>query len=200
MNTYLRYLLPAYFVAYFLFLIVIRTWIFWQKTGKNPIVLSNSDDAHGLISKYFLLLVVGMGLYVGLFAFYPAGYNYFMPLGWLDVYPLKTGGMAILAISLVWTYAAQGAMHESWRVGIDNKHKTDLVTNGVFAFSRNPIYLGMLASLFWLALVTPNAFTTLMLVAGFILIQIQVRLEEDFLLKMHGQAYQQYMLKVARYI
>jgi protein-S-isoprenylcysteine O-methyltransferase Ste14 len=51
-----------------------------------------------------------------------------------------------------------------------------------------------------LFLVTPNALTTLFLVLGYVLIQIQIRLEEEFLTKEHGQAYINYKQKVRRLI
>ena len=200
MNNYLRYALPAYFVLYFLFLIVIRTLSVRKKIGKNPIVLSKADDAHGLISTYFLVWILTLGLYIFAFALFPSPYSCFFPLIYLQYGPLQILGSLVLVVSLIWTYIAQAHMHESWRVGIDESQKTSLVTQGVFRYSRNPIYLGMLASVFGLALVTPNALIVLLLVVGYVLIQIQVRLEEDFLQKMHGPTYADYKKSVARFI
>ena len=200
MNTYLRYALPAYFVLYFLFLIVVRTFAVRKKIGKNPIVLSKSDDAHGLISTYFLVWILILGLYTFAFSLFPTTYPYFFPIDYLQSGYLKIFGMLILMVSLIWTYIAQAHMRESWRVGIDESQKTSLVTQGVFRYSRNPIYLGMLASVLGLVLVTPNALTILLLVVGYVLIQIQVRLEEDFLMKMHGPSYTDYKNSAARFI
>jgi protein-S-isoprenylcysteine O-methyltransferase Ste14 len=55
---------------------------------------------------------------------------------------------------------AQFQMKDSWRIGIDDQMKTELVTNGLFQFSRNPVFLGMTASLigFFLAFPTVIAF------------------------------------------
>ena len=200
MNTYLQYSLPVYFVVYFLFLVVIRAWKVGQRIGKNPVVLSKADDAHGLISRFFLAWMAVLGVYTMVVAFYPSGYKYFFPMFYLELPALKVAGIAVLMVSLVWTYIAQAHMQGSWRIGIDASEKTGLITKGIFAFSRNPIYLGMLASVLGLVLVTPNALTVLLLVLGFVLIQIQVRLEEEFLQKMHGSSYQDYKLKVARFI
>jgi protein-S-isoprenylcysteine O-methyltransferase Ste14 len=38
------------------------------------------------------------------------------------------------------------------------------------------------------------------MVAGYLLIQVQVRVEEDFLLKMHGQLYTNYKASVRRFV
>jgi protein-S-isoprenylcysteine O-methyltransferase Ste14 len=51
-----------------------------------------------------------------------------------------------------------------------------------------------------LFLVTPNALTALFLILGYVLIQIQIRLEEEFLGKEQGQAYINYKQKVRRLI
>ena len=200
MTIYLRYALPVYFIIYFLFLVVIRAWKVGRKIGKNPVVLSNADDAHGLISAYFLIWILALGVYTVIFSCYPAGYRYFFPMEHLEWGVLKITGLVLLIVSLIWTYVAQAHMHGSWRIGIDEAEKTDLVTQGIFKFSRNPIYLGMLASVFGLVLVTPNALTVMLLVLGFVLIQIQVRLEEDFLFKMHGDTYIEYKQRAARFI
>ena len=91
-------------------------------------------------------------------------------------------------------------MKNSWRIGIDTETKTELVTIGLFSISRNPIFFGMILSLIGLFLTTPNALTSLFLILGYILIQIQIRLEEAFLIKEHGQNYLLYKQKVRRLI
>ena len=108
-------------------------------------------------------------------------------------------GIAILFLALVWIAVAQYQMSNSWRIGIDEKHKTDLVTGGIFSISRNPIFLGMLTTLFGLFLVIPNAITFMVFITGFIVVQIQVRLEEEFLLKTHGDDYKNYCTKTKRW-
>jgi protein-S-isoprenylcysteine O-methyltransferase Ste14 len=106
----------------------------------------------------------------------------------------------LLLIALLWTVIAQGHMKNSWRIGIDTETKTELVTTGLFGLSRNPIFFGMILSLVGLFLVTPNALTALFLILGYVLIQIQIRLEEEFLGKEHGQEYINYKQKVRRLI
>jgi len=200
METYLRYILPVYFVLYFLFLVVIRSIAVKKEIGKNPIVLSRNDDAHGLISRYFSMWMLALTVYTAIFCFFPVAYKFFSPMDYLQSDILRISGLVILIISLIWTYVAQAHMRASWRIGIDEGQKTDLVTQGVFRYSRNPIYAGMIASVIGLFLATPNALTLMLMAIGIILIQIQVRLEEDFLLKMHGADYISYKNSVARFI
>jgi protein-S-isoprenylcysteine O-methyltransferase Ste14 len=74
------------------------------------------------------------------------------------------------------------------------------VRRGVFGLSRNPILLGMMLTLLGLFLVLPNAVTLLVLGLGVVLIQIQVRLEEEFLSNTHGAEYAQYRRGVRRWL
>ena len=58
----------------------------------------------------------------------------------------------------------------------------------------------MMLTLFGLFLVIPNALTLLTLGLGVVLIQIQVRLEEEFLARTHGEEYTLYRTRVRRWI
>jgi protein-S-isoprenylcysteine O-methyltransferase Ste14 len=123
-----------------------------------------------------------------------------LPIWYLEKPILQIIGWGILSVALVWIAFAQHQMSNSWRIGIDENHKTRLVTEGVFSISRNPIFLGMISTLFGLFLVIPNALTFMILITGFIVVQIQVRLEEEFLLKTHGEDYKIYCSHTKRWI
>lgn len=91
-------------------------------------------------------------------------------------------------------------MGNSWRIGIDEENRPALVSTGVFSLSRNPIFLGMIGTLLGIFLIAPNAFTLLICFLGFVLIQIQVRLEEEFLEKTHGADYDKFRRVVRRWL
>jgi protein-S-isoprenylcysteine O-methyltransferase Ste14 len=122
------------------------------------------------------------------------------PLAWAEGDAARWVGWGLLAASLLWVVAAQARMGSSWRIGIDKASRPPLVRHGVFAISRNPIFLGMRVGLLGLFLVMPNAFTLAILLLGEALIQIQVRLEEDHLASTFGRDYQAYRRAVRRWI
>lgn len=200
MENILRIILPTYFIIYFGIAFVLKSVVVAKRIGKNPLVLPKDGSAYGLIAFYFKLTLIAMFLYVVGYAFFPTWHDNFLPIIQLDNQTVKYIGLALLLISLVWTVIAQGHMKNSWRIGIDTDTKTELVTSGLFAISRNPIFFGMILGLVGLFLTTPNALTALFLILGDVLIQIQIRLEEDFLTKEHGQAYIDYKQKVRRLI
>lgn len=157
-------------------------------------IYGNRLDAqarHGFVGKWFRATLIGIflllaALTLGLSP--PAA----GPLPWLQQSLVRLTGWVILMVSFFWVVAAQAQMGASWRIGIDAGTQSPLVTGGVFAVSRNPIFLGMRASLLGLFLVMPNAFTLAIFLVGEVLISVQVRLEEDFLSSVHGVEYERY--------
>jgi protein-S-isoprenylcysteine O-methyltransferase Ste14 len=200
MYEFLRIFLPTYFIVYFGIAFVAKSIIVAKRIGKNPLVLPKDDSAYGLIGLYFKLTIIFMLVYVLVFAFVPTLYDNFLPLKQLDILTIKWIGLGLLCFALIWTIIAQRHMKNSWRIGIDTETKTELITTGLFGFSRNPIFFGMIVSLVGLFLTTPNALTGLFLILGYVLIQIQIRLEEEFLTAEHGQNYLVYKQKVRRLI
>ena len=196
----LRYFLPLYLLAYLVAAFFWRSFIVWKKTSINPVVFKGTDNAHDFIGRAFKLLFALIVIVVFGYSFWPELYGYAIPIEWLDHARFKRLGVALLLLSLLWTVLAQAQMGKSWRIGIDQQHPTSLVRRGVFAVSRNPIFLGMMLTLLGLFLVVPNALTLLALVVGVLLIQIQVRLEEEFLANTHGEEYEQYKREVRRWI
>jgi len=200
MDEILRLILPIYFIIYFGLAFVLKSLIVAKRIGKNPLVLPKDDSAYGLIGLYFKLTLIAMLIYVAVYALFPHWHDKFLPITQLINTTTQYIGLILLFISLLWTVIAQGHMKKSWRIGIDKDTKTELVITGLFSISRNPIFFGMILSLIGLLLTTPNALTALFLTLGYVLIQIQIRLEEEFLTKEHGQVYLNYKQKVRRLI
>ncbi len=196
----LKYFLPLYLLSYFCVAFLRRSFMVWKKTGVNPVVFKASDNAHDFIGRVFKLLFALVVAVVLAYSFWPEAYRYAVPIEWLGVAWLTRVGVALLLVSLVWTVLAQAQMGESWRIGIDQEHRTPLVQAGVFGISRNPVFLGMMLTLLGLFLVIPNALTLLTFVMGTLLIEVQVRLEEEFLRRTHGEEYSTYCRRVGRWL
>lgn len=200
MTETIKIALPIYFTIYFGLAFVLKSVIVARKIGKKTLVLPKDDSAYGLIGLYFKTVLVAIFMYVNVQAFFEISSQNFFSIKQLEISYIQYFGLFLLILALIWTIIAQNHLKDSWRIGIDTVTKTNLITSGLFSFSRNPIFLGMIISLFGLFLTQPNAFTALFLMIGYVLIQIQIRLEEEFLLKQHGQTYQQYKQTVRRLI
>jgi protein-S-isoprenylcysteine O-methyltransferase Ste14 len=113
-------------------------------------------------------------------------------LAWVGV-GLCCGGLLVLLASLI-------SFGRSFRVGIDVDHPDELVTTGVFAYSRNPIYVGLFLVLVGQFLVFPNWIPLVYLVAGTWLFHRQVLREEEFMRRHYGEQYAAYCRRVRRYV
>lgn len=110
-----------------------------------------------------------------------------------------TGALFCLAglLILLWSLIS---FKQSFRVGIDTDRPDKLIVDGIFAFSRNPIYLAFAMVLIGEFLIFPNWITLIYLVAATWLVHRQVLREEEYLKGHYGRAYEQYCHRVRRYL
>lgn len=200
MSEFLRYFLPAYLALYFGAAFVWRSVLVWKRTGLNPYTLGHADTPHDFVGGLFRLTLGAITAVSLLYALSSEWYAVLTPIRWLEQPALVVLGLGLLVASLVWTLIAQSHLGAAWRIGIDERHATELVQRGVFGLSRNPIFLGMRATLLGFFLILPNALTLAVLVLGEALMQIQVRLEEEHLLRLHGERYRAYQQRVRRWL
>lgn len=200
MDQVLRIGLPVYFVAFFVIAFFWRSYQVYKQTGINPYVFGKTDSAYDFIGVGFRLSLLLNVAVVSIFSFFPRLYEYAAPIIWLEQEWLKAVGFGLMCVSLIWIAVAQGQMGRSWRVGIDKENKTDLVEEGLFKYSRNPIFLGMRFTGLGFFLAIPNAITFGTFLMGDILMNVQVRLEEDFLNGIHGEKYEEFKSRVKRWI
>lgn len=123
------------------------------------------------------------------------------PLDLFDTDWIAAAGIALAVAGVVGTLAAQLAMGDSWRVGVDPDERTALVVDGPFALARNPIFSMMVLTAAGLALMVPNIVAVGGFVGLIVGLQLQVRLvEEPYLSTTHGQSYTSYAARVGRFL
>ena len=114
--------------------------------------------------------------------------------------PAYVGVLAMLG-GLVLCLAAQRAMGVSWRIGVDPDERTDLVTTGLFASVRNPIFTAMILFAAGSAVAVPTVVTVLGLVLATAGIVTQVLVvEEPHLRRQHGSVYDAYAARSGRFL
>jgi protein-S-isoprenylcysteine O-methyltransferase Ste14 len=189
-------LMPQYLAALMIVLllgtVLVRVALL-RRTGTQAMHFGNLDKTD------FLIPPVALFYFYTVFAAafsWPlvSGRRFFSStaVAWLGV-ALCLAGVVILVFSLM-------SFGKSFRVGIDVEKPGGLVTTGIFAFSRNPIYVGFFCFLVGQLLVFPNWVPLFYLVAGTALFHRQVRREEGFMRERYGQEYADYCARVRRYV
>ena len=91
-------------------------------------------------------------------------------------------------------------MKDSWRAGIPDTDKTQLVTTGIYAFSRNPAFLGFDFMYIGVLLMYCNVLTLGFSLFAMIMLHLQILQEERFLASTFGEPYREYCRRVFRYL
>lgn len=198
MTNFIIYFIPVSYILVFCVTFPGRSLYLLKRTGKNPEMFPTDGSAQDYVGKCFKKILFLLFLYsISLKLIIPCSIGYFTIV---DFTALKYLGVILKIFSFIWTFVAQINMNDSWRIGIDKNSKTSLITTGLFRMSRNPVFLGMLMMLIGLFLMVPSFISLFFLMITYIIIQIQIRLEEDFLFNRHGQSYMSYKNKVRRFI
>jgi protein-S-isoprenylcysteine O-methyltransferase Ste14 len=101
-------------------------------------------------------------------------------------------GLAGFAVCLI-------SFGNSFRVGIDTQSPDKLVTGGIYAYSRNPMYTSFDVFFLGLFLLFPNTAVLLVFLVAAVALNNQIRKEEMFLKSHYGADYKRYREKVRRY-
>ena len=185
-------------VVYFALAFGLRSWLQWRRTGSTGFrgVSGAPGSAEWLGGVLFVTAMAGVVLaplveLAGLVQPWPA----------LDRPMARLVGLALCATGLAGTLWAQLGMGDSWRIGVDDRERTALVTAGPFRLVRNPIFTFMTLGLGGIALLAPNAIAAGALIALVAALELQVRLvEEPHLLQAHGASYRAYAARVGRFV
>ncbi|MDD2285426.1 MAG: isoprenylcysteine carboxylmethyltransferase family protein [Paludibacter sp.] len=191
------------FVFYCIFLValfVIPSYLTYKRTGINPFKFSEEETAINYVGKAYKVISAIAFITIAINAFMPSLMPILTSIESLKSEYLVWIGYGLLHLSFITIFIAQRNMANEWRIGIDNENKVNLITNGLFGISRNPIFLGVIIVFIGLFLIIPNVVTAVVLVSGIIVIQVQVRLEEEFLIASLGGEYKEYMAKVKRWL
>lgn len=200
MEHTIKFFSTIFFPAYMLVAFVWPSIRTYKSTGINPFVFGKTDSATDYVGKLFKVNIAMVPFSIIFLWIGDTAYQRLMPITYLYNTSLKITGVVVCMTSFIWTVIAQLQMGNSWRIGIDEQNKTALVTHGLFNYSRNPIFLGMILTLSGVFMLIPNAITLLAFCLGYVLIQVQIRIEEEFLSRQYGIAYAQYKTNTRRLI
>ena len=108
-------------------------------------------------------------------------------------------GLTAVSAGVLVSGAAVIDMATAWRVGIDRENPGALVSSGLFRYIRHPIYAGMLLMTAGMAAATADVLSIAVAAGSWIGIPLQARLEEEFLISIHGVEYEKYRATSGRF-
>lgn len=188
--------MPGYLAALALALcpvLVVTRLIVLRRSGTDAMHFGSTDHKDFLIPPF--ALVYFYVVFAGAFGWPLVGADRFF-----NSPAIAWAGVAVCFSGLLFVVAGLAAFGSSFRVGIDTDNPDKLVTSGVFAISRNPIYVGFGLVLLGQLLVFPSWIPLVYLLAGVWLFNRQVLREEAFMRAHYGGEYADYCSRVRRYL
>ena len=91
-------------------------------------------------------------------------------------------------------------MKDSWRAGIPDQDHTELITSGIYRFSRNPAFLGFDLMYIGMMLMYCNLLIVPLTVFAIVMLHLQILQEERYLDETFGEAYREYKRHTFRYL
>lgn len=113
---------------------------------------------------------------------------------------LEMIGTFLIGIGLIFSTVASLNLGRSWRVGVHISEKTELVTRGIYKFSRNPYFLFYDMVLIGLSLSSQSILVIIFSIITVIMFHILIIKEEKYLENIHGEDYRKYKDQTRRYI
>lgn len=180
---------------------VVKIGTYRVSYGKMPIGISErSSGTERFLAGSLIALVGGHYAFGALYLWEPDLVDVAHPFESLASGAVQTLGLVVGLISLGLTAWAQATMGEAWKIGIDRDGVAELVKHGPFRWIRNPIYTGMMGTSVGLFLLVPCDPSLVLVVLTVYGLQLQARLEEDFLRDEHGDAYGAWVAITGRFL
>jgi protein-S-isoprenylcysteine O-methyltransferase Ste14 len=164
-----------------------------KQIGHSPNLKPRGSKEKALWLGWFVVILVWVGqpiLVVG----HTSGPALRLVASWLHPAGLVFG-LVLVALGYAGTLWCYVAMGNTWRIGINAKEKTTLVSNGPYRWVRHPIYLFQIVMLAGAALLLPTPASFSILAIHYFCVRIKAMDEENYLLKVHGEAYHDYRFR-----
>lgn len=109
-------------------------------------------------------------------------------------------GILLIGIGTVVFIAAMITMRDSWRAGIPQGEKLQIVTKGIYRVSRNPAFLGFDLTYIGATIAFGNVVLLLFSMVAITMMHLQILEEERYMETTFGGEYLAYKNRVARYL
>ncbi|MBN1495713.1 MAG: isoprenylcysteine carboxylmethyltransferase family protein [Spirochaetes bacterium] len=183
----------AYIILFQTFFIL-KNIITRKKTGVA--VNAANRDVKNIVLCFVLVFSVSI-----FSLFFPAFYARVIPI---DVMKNSAGvliaGMVFLVGAFILALVSSIQLGASWRVGVLEHQRVDLVDEGVYRFCRNPYFVAYFMQIAGFFLIAPSVILLMLVVISLLYIHRMVIKEEKYLMDLHGTTYAEYCRRTGRYL
>lgn len=153
--------------------------------------------------KSFLPLLYSIGLFILLFLIIPVGLIFLLRLPWsiLSFYPYNLIiGVILIVSGIIVTYMGIQGLRLRYSRDSYAKNNEGLVTTGIYAYTRNPMYLGATILILGIFILLSYTFILISTILFLILFYLTAKSEEKQLEEKYGKSYRKYKSKVPLFI
>ncbi len=169
---------------------VMKNIILHRKIGKQ--IRGKNIEAN--VSIVFFAFFIGAAVWISILK------QPFGKIHLLNDHIAITLGFGLLFLNLVVSGASLLNLKDSWRVGVLEDQKTELVTTGIYRFTRNPYFVSYFLMFAAYTVLLQNLILFGLSILGFLIVHKMIMKEEKYLYSVHGDTYEQYKMKVPRYM
>ena len=182
-------------ITYIFFAIIGRVYLVYKLTGSFGTENTYKSIKSNLY--YIICLYIGFGGMIALAILDVRGrVNPQLEIGYISV----ACAFILAIIGLFITVISQQQMGSSWRAIVAKSKNTQLITHGLFRYSRNPVYMGTMILFFSVVILFPHILMLICFLFAYLSIELLVRFDEEpHLRKVHGVEYESYCKKVNRF-
>jgi protein-S-isoprenylcysteine O-methyltransferase Ste14 len=178
----------------------LRPFLQYYRHGTSGIFLFRSGNAAQTLRDCLLVAFFAVALGQAIVATQPGSLDLLVTEHGRWHQALQIAGAVLMTCGIAFLAIAQLHLGASWRIGIDADARPGLVTDGLYRYSRNPIYLGLLTTLAGYCALLPTVLSAILLVSTTIGMRAQIAGEEAYLIATYGEAFRDYARRVGRLV
>ena len=184
-------LLSAFYIVYFAKMLMLK-----KQNIKGNILGKGDKPRDSLMIEIVLRFITFLIVPVQYINVILSGLIWSIP----TIHFISVVGLFLMLVGVLIFLFAVVTMRNNWRAGYSYEQDTQLVTNGIYRFSRNPAFVGFDLLYIGCALVFPNIIIIFLSLVAVVLFHFQILGEEQFLAGMFNKSYLEYKAKTRRYL
>lgn len=178
-----------------------RAWLQKKRFGRSGVILFRSTRLGQMVRDLSFLLALTVTVGQAIFAaLAPERMMTSVIDGRMMLMSWTFAGMGLMIAGTTGMVIAQLHLGVSWRIGIEEGARPGLIRTGLYRFSRNPIFVGMLIALSGMAVMIPTWLSMALLVFAVACVRSQVLEEEEYLQSSYGTDFADYARHVGRFV